>query len=104
MPGEKAVLDAQDIGSGPIIKGRLNEGAFQVQGVSYVRVANLTIINSHDAGITVRDASDIEIINNTTVGNFFVWHGGLGYKITMIRGRSAFVWQETLFPAQRLGT
>ena len=70
MPGEKVVLDAQDISSDPIIKGRLNEGAFQVQGVSYVRVANLTIINSHDAGITVRDASDIEIINNTTKGTF----------------------------------
>ena len=113
IPGEKVVLDAQDIGSGPIVKGRLNEGAFQVQGVSYVRVANLTIINSHDAGITVRDASDIEIINNTTVGTFSsgiaVWdtnHDDKGTKRIRIVGNTisrATTWDLAPPNADRIG-
>ena len=58
-------------------------GAFQIEGVSYIRVANLTLINSHDAGFTIRDSSNIDLINNSTEGTFSsgiaVWdtdHGG----------------------------
>ena len=69
-PGEEAALDAEKIRLPPFIKGALNNGAFQIEDVSYVRVANLMVINSHDAGITVRDSSDIELINNTTKGTY----------------------------------
>jgi parallel beta-helix repeat protein len=69
-PGEEAVFDAEKIRLPPFVKGVLNNGAFQIEGVSYVRVANLTVINSHDAGITVRDSSDVELINNTIRGTF----------------------------------
>ena len=48
----------------------LDNGAFQIEGVSYVRIAKLSIINSHDAGFTVRNAKNIDIINNSTKGTF----------------------------------
>ena len=67
-PGEKAVLDAQMVQRPQA--ALLNNGAFQIERVSYIRVANLTVINSHDAGFTVRDSSNIDLINNTTNGTF----------------------------------
>jgi parallel beta-helix repeat protein len=69
-PGEEAVLDAGEIPTTKPVKGTLNNGAFQIEGVSHIRVVNLTVINSHDAGITVRDSSDIELINNTVKGTY----------------------------------
>ena len=69
-PGEQPILDAEQIPLPPLAQRLLNTGAFQIEGISYVRVAHLTIINSHDAGITIRDSSDIELINNTTRGTF----------------------------------
>jgi len=69
-PGERPILDAQSIPQLPFAERHLNNGAFQIEGVSYIRVANLTIVNSHDAGITIRDSSDIELINNTTKGTY----------------------------------
>jgi parallel beta-helix repeat protein len=68
IPGENVVLDANKI-NGPS-EGALNNGALQIEHVSYIRISNLTVINSHDAGITVRDSSDIELINNKTDGSF----------------------------------
>ena len=53
-----------------LVKDGLDNGAFQIEGVSYVRVANLTVINSHDAGFTIRDSSNIDLINNSTKGTF----------------------------------
>lgn len=82
-PGEKPVLDASLIPHSSLVRNGLDNGAFQIEGVSYVRAVNLTIMNSHDAGLTVRDASNVELINNETRGSFSsgiaVWdtdHGG----------------------------
>jgi hypothetical protein len=69
-PGERPVLDAQSIQQPPFSERHLNNGAFQIEDVSYVRVADLTVINSHDAGFTVRDSSHIELINNATRGTY----------------------------------
>jgi parallel beta-helix repeat protein len=69
-PGGEAVLDAQQVPRSSLVKDGLDNGAFQVEDLSYVRVVNLTIINSHDAGITVRDSSNIDLINNTIRGTF----------------------------------
>src|ERR1035437_7682469 len=67
-PGEKPVLDAQNVQRASFSQGPLNEGAFQIENVSYIRVANLTVINSPDAGFTVRDSSHIDLINNSAKG------------------------------------
>jgi hypothetical protein len=67
-PGEEAVLDAQHVARPS--PTALSNGAFQIEGASYIRVANLTVANSHDAGFTVRDASHVELINNTTRDTF----------------------------------
>ena len=69
-PGEKPVLDGQALPHSSLVKEGLDNGAFQIEGVSYIRVANLTITNSHDAGFTVRDSSDIDLINNSTNGTY----------------------------------
>src|SRR5260370_12608345 len=69
-PGEEPILDAQSIRLPAFVKGAVNHGAFQIEGASHIRVANLSVINSHDAGITVRDSSDIELINNSTDGSY----------------------------------
>jgi hypothetical protein len=66
--GEEAILDAQMVQRAPAAV--LNNGALQIEGVSFIRVANLKVINSHDAGITVRDSSNVELINNATKGTF----------------------------------
>jgi len=67
-PGEEPVLDARFV-QRPA-QAILNNGAFQIEGASHIRVANLTVVNSHDAGFTIRDSSDIDLINNSTNGTF----------------------------------
>ena len=69
-PGEKPILDAQSVAHSSLVQGGLDNGAFQIEAVSYIRIANLTVINSHDAGFTIRDSSNIELINNSTKGTF----------------------------------
>jgi len=69
-PGEEATLDARMIHHSVLAPTGLDNGVFQIEGVSYVRVANLTVINSQDAGFTVRDGSNIDLINNSTKGTF----------------------------------
>jgi parallel beta-helix repeat protein len=69
-PGEEALLDAQKIPTPSFGRGALNNGAFQVERTSYVRLANLRMVNSHDAGITIRDSSYIELINNMIRNTF----------------------------------
>jgi hypothetical protein len=67
-PGESAVLDAAALlRPSPTA---LSNGAVQIEGVSFIRVANLIVINSHDAGFTIRDSSNVDLINNTTRGTF----------------------------------
>jgi hypothetical protein len=67
-PGESAVLDAAGLQRPS--PTALSNGAVQIEGVSFLRVANLTVINSHDAGFTIRDSSNVDLINNTTRGTF----------------------------------
>jgi len=69
-PGEEPILDAKSVARSSFSHGILNEGIFQLERVSHIRVANLAIINSHDAGFTIRDSSDIELINDSTNGTF----------------------------------
>jgi len=69
-PGEEPILDAELVQYSALASLGLDNGVFQIEDVSYVRVINLHIINSHDAGFAVRDASHIDLINNSTTGTF----------------------------------
>jgi Right handed beta helix region len=66
-PGEKPILDAHLV---PRNDGPLSNGAFQIERVSFVRVANLFVIDSQDAGFTVRDSSHVDLISNSTTGTY----------------------------------
>ena len=94
-PGEKPILDAERLPHSMLAPQGLDNGAFQIEGVSHIRVANLTIINSHDAGFTVRDSNDIDLINNSTEGTYSsgiaVWdtnHDGKGTERIRIIGNT----------------
>ena len=94
-PGEAAVLDAQNIQQLPYAQRKLNDGAFQIEGISYIRVVNLTVVNSRDAGFTIRDSNDIELVNNTINGTYSsgiaVWdtnHNGQATKRIRILGNT----------------
>ena len=69
-PGEQPVLEAQSLQYSSLRSKGLDNGAFQIEGVDYIRVANLGIINSHNAGFTIRDSSNIDLINNSTKETF----------------------------------
>lgn len=69
-PGEEPVLDATMIPRSSVVRNGLDNGVFQVEDVSYVRVINLAIANSHDAAFTVRDSSHVALINNSTTSTF----------------------------------
>jgi hypothetical protein len=85
-PGEQPVLDAQLVPYSALVQVGLDNGAFQIEGVSYVKVANFAVVNSHDAGITVRDSSFIDIINNSTKGTF---SSGIAVWDTMHNGQAS---------------
>jgi hypothetical protein len=94
-PGEEPILEAQMLPHSSLVQRGLDNGAFQLEGVSYIRVANLTIINSHDVGFNVRDARNIDLINNTTKGTLSsgiaVWdtnHDGKGTEHIRIIGNT----------------
>ena len=65
-PGEQPVLDAQLIPRSALALPGRDDGAFQIESIAYVRVTNVKLINSHKAGFTIRDSSNIELINNAT--------------------------------------
>jgi hypothetical protein len=69
-PGERAVLDAALLPRSSLVKDGLDNGAFQIEHVAYIKVASLVLANAHDAGFTVRDSSNIDLINNSTEGTF----------------------------------
>jgi hypothetical protein len=89
----------------------LSNGAFQSEGVSYIKVANLTVVNSHDAGFMIRDANHAELINNTTDETFSsgiaVWdtsdHRSTARDISIIGNtvRRANIWH--MAPPKELG-
>jgi hypothetical protein len=78
-PGEEPILDAQKLPRSTFTPGGLDStstpkgldnGVFQIEGPSHIRVARLTVINSQGAGFTVRDSSNIDLTNNSTKGTF----------------------------------
>lgn len=97
-PGEEVILDAEAISNfAPADRAPYphDNGAFQIEGVSYVRVQNIGIERSHAAGITVRDSSHIELINNHTNQTFSsgiaVWdtnHDGVGTEDIRVLGNT----------------
>lgn len=81
-PGEHVILDAQHLsveapsGDPPFAH---DQGAFQIEDVSHIRVRDLEITNSHNAGITVRHSDYVQLYNNTINTTFSsgigVWNG-----------------------------
>lgn len=69
-PGEQAVLDAVEVKIGPPENYPHDQGTLNIQGVSYIRVIGLSLRNSHQAGIMVRDSHHVEIVNNRTDTTF----------------------------------
>ena len=72
-PGETVILDADAIvvpaptGNPPFPH---DQGAFQLENVAYITLKNLTVKNSHNSGITIRNSHHINLINNTTEHSF----------------------------------
>lgn len=87
FPEEEVVLDAAGIkvpppsGQPPYAH---DQGAFQLENVSYVKVQGLKIINSYNSGFTVRNSHHIELLKNRSENSFApgigVW-GGHHHKI-----------------------
>lgn len=73
-PGELAILDAAAVKVMPPTEGMSpydhDQGAFLMQNVAYIRVMNLVVTNSHNAGFTIRDSHHIDLINNATENTF----------------------------------
>ena len=72
-PGEQAIIDARNVKVGPPV-GKppfpQDQGAFQLEKVSYIRINQLKVTHSHSSGFTVRDSEHIELYNNTTDTTF----------------------------------
>jgi len=72
-PGEQATIEANNIkivpptGNEPYFH---DQGAFQIEKVSYIRIKQLKLTNAYQAGFTVRDSHHIELYNNTTNKTF----------------------------------
>jgi hypothetical protein len=69
-PSETPVLDAQLLPRSSLVKEGLDNGAIQIERASYIRIINLTVINSRDIGFNIRDSSNVDLINNSTKGTF----------------------------------
>jgi parallel beta-helix repeat protein len=68
-----AVIDARHLVVGPPAGTppyEQDEGAFALRAVRYVAVDGLTIVHSHNAGITVRDSSHVTLSGNRTSHTF----------------------------------
>ncbi|MBN1934703.1 MAG: right-handed parallel beta-helix repeat-containing protein [Anaerolineae bacterium] len=69
-PGEQPVFDARAVQIGPPQNYPHDKGTLNIEGVAYIRVIGLTVRNSYQMGITVRDSHHVEIINNYTDTTF----------------------------------
>lgn len=72
-PGEQAIIDASDVKVGPPVGTPpfpQDEGAFQVEKASYIRINNLKITNSYNGGFTINNSHHVELYNNTTDTTF----------------------------------
>jgi Right handed beta helix region/Disaggregatase related len=87
-PGEIVEIDARDVyvappeGEPPFPH---DGGTFEIRDQSYIRIQNLTIKNSHNAGFTVRDSHHIDFYNNTTINTYSsgiaIWDGCHDHKV-----------------------
>jgi parallel beta-helix repeat protein len=72
-PGETAIIDATAIkveppsGSPPFAH---DQGAFQLENISYIRVQDLEIRNSYNSGLTVRNSHHIHLSRNKIANTF----------------------------------
>ncbi|MBM0745369.1 right-handed parallel beta-helix repeat-containing protein (plasmid) [Phormidium sp. CLA17] len=71
-PNEAVVINADQIN---ILKSETppfphDQGAFQLENVSYITVKNLSIKNSHNSGFTIRNSHHITLKNNQTENSF----------------------------------
>lgn len=62
----KAILDGLDYNIDNTKNYPYNKGLIQIENSEYVRVQNVTVRNSHRAGINIQDSKNIDIINCTT--------------------------------------
>jgi hypothetical protein len=96
--GERVVIDASNVpvpppaGEPPYPH---DQGAFQLEGVAFVRVEGLTVRDSHMAGFIVRDSHHVALVGNTTRDTFAsgiaVWdtqHDDVGTEDIEIRGNT----------------
>ncbi|WP_013324535.1 right-handed parallel beta-helix repeat-containing protein [Gloeothece verrucosa] len=72
-PQEEVIINAEKIYVGPPV-GKPpfphDEGAFQVEDKSYIRLKNLRLINSYNSGFRIKNSHHIELYNNTTQKTF----------------------------------
>jgi hypothetical protein len=112
IPGKKPILDAQSI-QPAFVDGHLRYWGFSDRRHFELSSCDLTVVNSHDAKITVRDSVDIELINNTTRGTYSsgiaVWdtnHNDRGprraHGIPVVRRPFVFVPQKVLPQFRRI--
>lgn len=81
--GPATILDAGDLhleappatGAGSTPPFARDNGTVQIEGSQHVVVRDLTVVNSHQQGITVRDSSDVVI---EQVGTDFTFSSGIG--------------------------
>jgi hypothetical protein len=72
-PGEKVIIDADHIlvapptGEPPYPH---DQGAFFIENKSYILIENLTLMNSHNAGFTVRNSHHINFYHNIIINTY----------------------------------
>lgn len=72
-PGEKVIIDAKKVYVGPAVGDPPfphDEGTFQIEEKSYIRIKNLQLINSYNAGFRIKKSHDIDLYNNIVLKTF----------------------------------
>lgn len=81
MPGEKAILDGQNIflvldGKKESLFSRTTQGVVQIEKVSYIRFENIGVINSRAAGFIVRGPSKQIVLDGCSADR--TYNSGIG--------------------------
>lgn len=87
-PGEKVIIDAYHLAVAPP-SGEPpyphDQGAFFIENKSYILIENLTLINSRNAGFTVRNSHHIDFYHNTTINTYSsgiaIWQNCYAHRI-----------------------
>ena len=87
-PGEKVIINADKVyveppmGEPPFAH---DQGAFQIENKRYIIIQNIILMNSHNAGFTVRDSDYIHFYNNTVINTFAsgiaIWRNSSHQKV-----------------------